>query len=251
MITTSTQEIFMASIQTASNQLLAALPPEEFELIKPDLVDLDLPVGQVLFNPGDIFRDVYFPTTALISLRSVMRDGKTVEVTAVGHEGMLGGVRLFYDDDEAFARASCDVSGHVKKIAAEVFWARVKTLPGLRHVVHHYTHATFMETFQSVACSKVHTLLQRFARAMLTKQDRARTQTLPMTGAQVAEMLSISPPGASALVAQLTQDRLIDFTNDVVQILNRAGLEAMACECYERVQIELNKIQVKRESRQP
>ena len=72
-----------------------------------------------------------------------------------------------------------------------------------------------------------------------------------MTGAQVAEMLSISPPGASALLAQLTQDRLIDFTNDVVQILNRAGLEAMACECYERVQIELDKIQVKRQVRQP
>jgi len=64
-------------------------------------------------------------------------------------------------------------------------------------------------------------------------------------------MLSITPPGASALLAQFTQERLIDYTNDVVQILNRAGLEAMACECYERVQIELNKIQVKRQMRQP
>ncbi len=184
-----------------SNQLLAALPPKELELIRPDLVDLDLPVGQVLFNPGDIFRDVYFP---VISMRIVMRDGQSVEVGSVGHEGMLGGVRLYYDDDEAFAYAICDVSGHVQKIAAEVFWARVKALPGLRHVVHHYTHAAFVEVFQSVACCKAHTLPQRFARAMLTKQDRARTQTLSMTGAQVAEMLSISPPGASALLAQLT-----------------------------------------------
>jgi hypothetical protein len=64
-------------------------------------------------------------------------------------------------------------------------------------------------------------------------------------------MLSITPPGASALLAQLTQEGLIDYANDVVQILNRAGLEAMACECYERVQIELNKIQVKRQMRQP
>jgi len=241
----------MASIMTASNQLLAALPPEEFELMRPDLVDLDLSVGQVLFNPGEIFRDVYFPTTAVISMRVVMRDGQAVEVGAVGHEGLLGGVRLFFDDDEAFARAICDVSGHVQKIAAEVFWARVKAFPGLRHVVHHYTHTALMETAQSVACSKAHTLPQRFARTMLTKQDRARTQTLPMTGAQVAEMLSITPPGASALLAQLTQEGLIDYANDVVQILNRAGLEAMACECYERVQIELNKIQVKRQMRQP
>ena len=126
-----------------------------------------------------------------------MKDGKPVEVTTVGHEGLFGGVRLFFDDDEAFARAICDVSGHVQKIASDVFWALVKALPGLRHVVHHYTHAAFMETAQSVACSKAHTLPQRFARTMLTKQDRARTQTLPMTGGQVAEMLSISPPGAS------------------------------------------------------
>lgn len=104
-----------------SNQLLAALPPKELELIRPDLVDLDLPVGQVLFNPGDIFRDVYFPTTAVISMQIVMKDGKPVEVTTVGHEGLLGGVRLFYDDDEAFARAICDMSGHVQKIRLRCF----------------------------------------------------------------------------------------------------------------------------------
>jgi CRP-like cAMP-binding protein len=136
----------MTSSLKASNQLLAALPPEEFELIRPDLVDLDLPVGHVLFNPGEIFRDVYFPTTAVISMQIVMKDGKPVEVTTVGHEGLFGGVRLFFDDDEAFARAICDVSGHVQKIASDVFWALVKALPGLRHVVHHYTHAAFMET---------------------------------------------------------------------------------------------------------
>jgi CRP-like cAMP-binding protein len=177
----------MASIQKASNQLLAALPPEEFEQMRPDLVDLDLPVGQILYNPGEILREVYFPTTAVISIINVMRDGQPVEVAAVCHEGMVG-IRLFYDDDEAFARAICGMPGHVLKIAAEVFWARVRTLPGLRHVIHNYAHACFMELFQYAACNKVHTLPQRFARLMLTKQDRARTHTFPLPGEQVAEM---------------------------------------------------------------
>ena len=100
-----------------SNQLLAALPPKELELIRPDLVDLDLPVGHVLFNPGEIFRDVYFPTTAVISMQIVMKDGKPVEVTTVGHEGLFGGVRLFFDDDEAFAR----IYGHT---AMRLKWRR-------------------------------------------------------------------------------------------------------------------------------
>ena len=123
----------MTSSLKASNQLLAALPPEEFELIRPDLVDLDLPVGHVLFNPGEIFRDVYFPTTAVISMQIVMKDGKPVEVTSVGHEGLLGGVRLFFDDDEAFARAIRPFSSSqvnsianpmfVRSSAKDVIWA--------------------------------------------------------------------------------------------------------------------------------
>lgn len=88
------------------NQLLAALPPEEFERIWPHLSELEVPVGHVLFNPGDIIRDVYFPTTAIISMMNVMSDGTKVEVAAVGHEGMIG-VRMFFDDDEAFAHAVC------------------------------------------------------------------------------------------------------------------------------------------------
>lgn len=229
---------------------MIALPPEEFGEIRPDLVDLDLPVGQILYNPGEIFRDVYFPTTAVISMRNVMSNGQTAEVGIVGHENMIG-IRLLFDDDEAFVRAICDVPGHVQKIAAEVFWKKVKTRPGLRHVVHYYVHACVMEAFQYAACSRLHTLPQRFARWMLTKQDRARTQMFPMTGEQIAQTFTTTQQGASALLAQLTRERLIDYHNDVLQILNRAGLQSMACECYERVQIELDKIHVKRQMRQP
>jgi CRP-like cAMP-binding protein len=93
-----------------SNQLLAALPADEFELMKRHLADLELSLGEVLFNPGDIIRDVYFPTTAIVSMMNVMRDGQKVEVAAVGHEGMVG-IRMFFDDDEAFAHAMCQLPG--------------------------------------------------------------------------------------------------------------------------------------------
>lgn len=232
------------------NQLLAALPPEEFQRITPHLVELDVPVGHVLFNPGDIIRDVYFPTTAIISMMNVMRDGKKVEVAAIGHEGMTG-IRMFFDDDEAFAHAICQAPGQVLKMDAHAFWMIVREQVGMRHVVHHYVHAFLFEVFQSAACNMVHDVRQRFARWILTKQDRARTNTFPLPLELIADMLTIPQSSAGALLDQLTQEGLINYQNDVVQIPNRPGLHAIVCECYERVQIEMNKIRVKREMREP
>ena len=233
-----------------TNQLLAALPREELQRIAPHLVELDVPVGHVLFNPGDLIRDVYFPTTAIISMMNVMRDGTKVEVAAVGHEGMIG-IRMFFDDDEAFAHAICQAPGQVLKMDAPAFWMIVKEQAGMRHVVHHYVHAFLFEVFQSAACNMVHSVRQRFARWVLTKSDRARTKALVLPLELIADMLTIPQPSAGALLDELIQERLIDYETDVVQIINRPGLQAIVCECYERVQIEMNKIRVKREMREP
>lgn len=143
----------MAHSADPLNQLLAALPPDEFQIVHPHMIETDLAVGRILFNPGDIIQDVFFPMSAIISMMAVMNDGQTVEVVAVGNEGMAG-IRLFYDDDEAFARAICQAPGQVVKVAAETFWKMVKTLPGMRHIIHHYAHAFLIETFQSAACNR-------------------------------------------------------------------------------------------------
>jgi hypothetical protein len=97
----------------------------------------------------------------------------------------------------------------------------------------------------------VHDVRPRFARWILTKQDRARTNTFPFPLELIADMLTIPQTSAGALLDQLTQEGLINYQNDVVQIPNRSGLHAIVCECYERVQIEMNKIRVKREMREP
>lgn len=232
------------------NQLLAALSPEEFERIWPHLSELDIPVGHVLFNPGDIIPDVYFPTTAIISMMNVMSDGKKVEVAAVGHEGMIG-VRMFFDDDEAFAHAICQAPGQVLKMDAEVFWMIVRERAGMRHIVHHYVHAFLFEVFQSAACNMVHSVRQRFARWILTKSDRARTITFPLPPDLIASMLTITPPHARALVDELSEEGFIEYRDEEIQLINRPRLEQIVCECYDRVRIEASKIRVKREMREP
>jgi CRP-like cAMP-binding protein len=232
------------------NLLLAALPTEELERISPHLVELEVAVGQVLFNPGEIIRDVYFPTTAIISMMNVMSDGKKVEVAAVGPEGMIG-IRMFFDDDEAYAHAMCQAPGQVLKMDAQAFWMIVKERRALRHVVHHYVHAFLFEVFQSAACNMVHNVRQRFARWLLTKSDRARTNTFPLPPDLIASMLTITATSARTLVEGLVHERLIHYRDEVVEIINRAGLERIVCECYDRVRIEANKIRVKREAREP
>ena len=158
---------------------------------------------------------------------------------------------MFFDDDEAVAHAMCQAPGHALKMDAQAFWMIVREHAGMRHVVHHYVHAFLFEVFQTAACNMLHTVRQRFARWTLTKQDRARTNAFPLPPELIAEMLTITQPSAYALLDQLIQERLIDYQNGVVQIINRPRLEAVACECYERVQIELRKIQVKRQVREP
>lgn len=232
------------------NQLLAALSPEELERISPHLVKLNVPVGHVLFNPGDIIRDVYFPTTAIISMMNAMNDGTKVEVAAIGHEGMIG-IRMFFDDDEAYAHAICQAPGQVLKMDAQAFWMIVRERAGMRHIVHHYVHAFLFEVFQSAACNMVHSVRQRFARWILTKSDRARTETFPLPPSLIATMLTITPPSALELVNELAQKGLIDYRDEVIQIISRAGLEGIVCECYERVRIEASKIRVKRKMREP
>lgn len=210
---------------------------------------MDIKEGQTLFDAGDIIRDAYFPTTAIVSMMNVMSDGQTVEVASVGHEGMVG-MRLFYEDDEAVARATCLFSGHALKIAASDFWPLMHHQPEIRHVIHQYTHACQFEVFQYAACNKIHTFPQRLARWLLTNQDRSDRTTFPLGHAKIAAILNLSVATVLDVPNQLRDRGVIDFRGEQLPIINRPGLERIACECYERVQLELFKIGVRRTMQQ-
>ncbi|WP_447979280.1 Crp/Fnr family transcriptional regulator [Candidatus Nitrospira bockiana] len=234
----------MSTPVETTNQLLAALPSADLAVLHPHLSDITVAVGQTLFDPGDIFRDVYFPTTAVISLITVMNDGQMAEVLAIGNEGMIG-IRLLYDDDEAFARAVCLGSGHLVKIDAETFWHVVKTKPAVRHVIHHYAHAFLVEVFQFAACNIVHNDSQRFARWLLRKHDQTKSTEFPLPEELIAGILAISPHRLRELLAHFQHKKLITFDTTRIRICDRAGLERVTCECYARVQAELLKIRMR------
>jgi len=237
----------MVELSSHKNELLSSLPSGETKLIAPHLVDVEIADGHILFNPGDIIREAYFPSTAVLSVMNVTRDGQTVEVAAVGNDGMVG-LRLFYDDDEAIARVMCQVPGHAFKIEGDTFWHLVRHQPGLRHVIHQHAHAFLFEVFQSAACNKIHGIPQRFARWLLTKQDRSDRTTFPLGEGKIAAMLNVTLPTVRGLIRQLRDRRVIAVRGEDISIVNRPGLEGIACECYERVRLELFKISVKRRS---
>jgi CRP-like cAMP-binding protein len=225
----------------SKNELLNALPSAEHRLMAAYLVDVDLQEDQTLYDAGDIIQDVYFPTTAIVSMMNVMRDGQMVEVASVGHQGMVG-IRLFYEDDEAVARATCLVPGHAHKIAAEKFWPLVHEQPGIRHVIHQYAHACHFEVFQYAACNNLHTFPQRLARWLLRTEDRSNRTTFPLGTAKIAAVLNVSVPRVRDVLHHFRDRGVIDFRGEKLSITNRAALERLACECYERVQLELFKI---------
>jgi len=231
------------------NELLNGLPSPEQSIIAAHLVDVNINEGHMLYNAGDIIRDVHFPTTAIVSMMNVMRDGQTVEVASVGHEGLVG-LRLFYEDDEAIARATCLVPGHAHKIPAEKFWPLLHEHPGIRHIIHQYAHACQFEVFQYAACNKIHTFPQRLARWLLTNEDRSNRRTFPLEQAKIGAILDVSIPRVRDMLHHLRDRGIMEFRGEQLSIINRPGLERIACECYERVQVELFKIGVRRRAMQ-
>jgi hypothetical protein len=101
--------MFDASHNLRQNHLLAALPHDQWENWRSHLEYVDMPLGQVLYEPGGTLRHVYFPTTAIVSLLYVMQNGESAEIAVVGNEGLVG-VSLFMGGDFT-SRALVQIAG--------------------------------------------------------------------------------------------------------------------------------------------
>ena len=73
------------------NWPLRGLSKAEYERLLPNFEAVTLNPGQIIYRPQELIHDIYFPDTGcVISLLSLMNDGSTVEVGAVGSEGLFG-----------------------------------------------------------------------------------------------------------------------------------------------------------------
>lgn len=221
------------------NRLLAALPDEEYELLRPDLEPVSLSLGEILFEPPDRIRNVYFPTSSIISFLTELPNGDSVEVGLTGYEGFAG-VDVVLGVDTASKVATVQAAGDALKIAAPVLKEAFNRGGKLQQYLLQYTHALMSQISASVLCNVRHKIDGRLARWLLMYHDRLESDEFTLTHEFMANMLGIRRASVSEVAKQLQEEGLIDYNRGQFRILNRAGLEAKTCECYPVVKEEFD-----------
>jgi CRP-like cAMP-binding protein len=223
-----------------SNRLLRALPEEIRERWQPHLESVDLRLGQVLYEAGGPLSHVYFPTSSIVSLLNVMRNGASAEIAVVGNEGIVG-VSLFMGGGSTPSRGVVQSAGKSYRLLARVLQEEFE-LPPVLHLFLRYTQALITQMAQTAVCNRHHSLDQQLCRWLLLSLDRLPGNELVMTQELMANMLGVRREGVTESARALQKAGLIKYTRGRILALNRPGLEARSCECYQVVKTEYDRL---------
>lgn len=212
------------------NRVLRGLPEEEQLWLRQHLERVQAKRGTLLADPDRAFEHVYFPETCVGSLVNPTDEGM-VEVGTVGNEGMVG-LSIFLGADTFPARTIWQVEGQALRMSAEVFRGSNGNLPALEHLLRRYTHAFLVQVAQTAACNRKHALEQRCARWLLMTHDRVSSNQFVLTHEFLSYMLGVHRPGVTLAAQVLQRAGLISYTRGLITVMDRAGLEGAACDCY-------------------
>ena len=196
---------------------------------------------QVLHEPGDVLKHVYFPTSAVVSMVSAMEEGFSIEVATMGHEGMVG-IGVFLGFEKAFAKAIVQAPGEAFKMRTDVFRSEADRVQAFAMVLRRYTHVLLVQISRSGGCNSLHSLEARYARWLLAMHDRSKTDELPLTQEFLGDMLGVRRPSVSVVAAKLQKSGLIGYNRGRIKIIDRARLEKTACECYQILKEEYDRL---------
>jgi CRP-like cAMP-binding protein len=217
-----------------ANLLLAALPPEELAWMLRLIDPVEVEVGDVLCEPGDPIRYVYFPHDCLVSLLAVAEGRMTLEVGQVGREGMLGAtVALGHQSTQL--RAVVQRAGSAGRMDGDALRQAFAHSPALQRVLARYTDTLLAQTIQIAVCSRFHVLEARLARSLLVTRDRLQSDKFHLTHEFLAHALGVRRVGVTKAACALQEQGLIVYSRGNIEILDPEGLVAAACTCYEIV----------------
>lgn len=224
-----------------SNHILRALPAEEWERIAPQLEKVAMPLGQVLYESGSKLRHVYFPATSIVSLLYVMQDGASAEIAIVGNEGLVG-VALFMGGETTPSRAVVQSAGHGYCLKGQILKDEFTRAAGLQNLLLRYTQALLTQMAQTAVCNRHHSIDQQLCRWLLLSLDRLPSNQLTMTQELIANMLGVRREGVTEAAGKLQEAGLISYSRGHIVVLDRPGLEKRACECYQVVKTEFDRL---------
>ena len=223
------------------NHLLAALPADEFETLKPNLERVSLALGEVIYESGEMLEYVFFPTTAIISLLYVMENGSTAEIGMTGNDGLVG-VALFMGGSTTPNRAVVQSAGNAFRLRAKALRFEFHLSGVFQNVLLRYTQYLMTQISQTAVCNRLHSVEQQLCRWLLINHDLLQSNKLIMTHDLIANMLGVRREGVSIAAGHLQKMKLIKYVRGTITMLDRKGLETAACECYQVVQEEYDRL---------
>lgn len=223
------------------NHLLDALSLEEYERLLPQLELVEMRLGEALYESGGKLQHVYFPTTSIVSLLYVMEDGASAEIAVVGNEGILG-IALFMGGETTPSRAVVQSAGFGYRLKAQLLKQEFNRSGPMMHLLLRYTQALITQMSQTAVCNRHHSVEQQLCRWLLLSLDRLASNELTMTQELIANMLGVRREGVTEAAGKLQRAGLIDYSRGHIKVLDRPGLEARVCECYQVVKDEFDRL---------
>jgi CRP-like cAMP-binding protein len=223
------------------NTLLAALPHDIGDRMRCFLTPVYLPHGKVLYEPGVKLDEVYFPTTAIISLQCELADGTCAEMAVVGHEAILG-IALFMGGETTSWRAVVDTQGNAYRLKALILKEEFLRNGAMRGTLLRYAQSLITQIAQTSVCNRHHSVDQRMCRWLLGRLDRLESSELRVTHELMADRLGVRRESVTDVAASLQQAGIIRYRRGHVSVLDRDSLERRGCECYAVVKQETDRL---------
>jgi len=223
------------------NRLLATLPNKDQQRVLANCEAVELRLAEVLSEPGERIRHVYFPTGSFVSLAVPPGNHAGLEVGLVGNEGMIG-TPLMLGAEVTLLRVLVQGAGPAWRMTPERFRDALQQSNALQATLNHYLYVSMDQLAHRVACTHFHTVEARLARWLLMSQDRAHSDRFHATHKSLAFILGVRRVGVTKAASALQQRMLIRYSRGDITVLDRAGLIAAACSCYGATEVLYERI---------
>jgi diguanylate cyclase (GGDEF)-like protein/PAS domain S-box-containing protein len=223
------------------NRILAALPATEYARLEGDLELVTLPVGKILYQPGDSLGFIYFPTSCIVSLIYDTENGSSTELAMTGNDG-LAGISLILGGGTTRYKVMIQSEGDAWRVRSEIIrWELDQGGALLRHCLC-YVQVLMTQMAQSVVCNRHHTVDQQLCRWLLHSLDKRPANQIDMTQELIANMLGVRREAVTEAAGKLQTAGLIQYSRGHITVTDRPGLEARVCECYRVVRAESERL---------
>ncbi|MDP3839066.1 MAG: Crp/Fnr family transcriptional regulator [Methylococcales bacterium] len=230
----------------SKNYLLDALNADQYERLFPHLELVSLPLGEVLYESGCQLNYVYFPITCIVALLYLTENGTSTEIAVIGNEGFIG-IALFMGGGTMTHRAMVVSEGYAYRIRTHLIlqeFNRFEERPNgaLHRLLLQYIQALMTQISQTAVCNRHHTVNQQLCRWLLLSLDRLPDNKITMTQELIANMLGVRRESVTDAAGKLQHAGMIDYHRGHITVLDRLGLEAQVCECYQVVKDEFSRL---------